>query len=161
VWYNVAIEFPTRTTSPGKDVVMEFGFTVDPFGTVGKVIRSWRPRGCKTEKDYRESLKLKLQKELGNQKIQPDYGRGSQHIDIVVDGKVPIEIRKDLKSTGSLKRTIGQLDRDLKDWKGVFLVLCGEIRPDLVTSLKQYAKKQTGGLSYPFSYEKVEIIVKK
>jgi hypothetical protein len=145
----------------GKEVIMEFGFALDPFGTVGKVIRSWRPRGCKTEKDYRDSLKLKLQKELGNQKIQPEYGRGSQYIDIVVDGKVAIEIRKGLKSTGSLKRTIGQLDRDLKDWKGVFLVLCGEIRPDLVTSLKQYAKKQTSGLSYPFSYEKLEIIRKK
>ena len=36
---------------------MPKSFTLEPFGRVCEVIESWRPRGCKTEKDYEDSLK--------------------------------------------------------------------------------------------------------
>lgn len=58
---------------------MPISFALNPFGRVCEVIESWKPRGCKTEKDYENSLVKKLEKELVNQKIQRQYGSGRQH----------------------------------------------------------------------------------
>ena len=76
---------------------MIFGFRYDPFGTVKKHIEGWKPRNCKTEKEYEKSLAKKLDKELVNQKIETQYGTGKYRIDIVVDGKVPVEIKNNIK----------------------------------------------------------------
>lgn len=127
---------------------MPISFTLNPFGRVREVIESWRPRGCKTEKDYERSLVKKLQNELVNQNIQQQYGSARQRFDIMVHEKVPIEIKKDLKSTAALQRTIGQLDGYLKDWEGVILVLCGDVSSDLFNDLKKYAERQRVYLFY-------------
>ena len=119
---------------------MSWGFTLSPFGTVREIIESWRPKGCTTEKKYEQSLLRKLQKELKEQKIQIQYGSGRQRVDIVVNGKVPIELKKDLKTTSALQRTIGQIDQYLQDWNRLFLVFCGNVAPDLLKNLKKYAK---------------------
>ena len=135
---------------------MIFEFVSDPFSEVRKVIKSWRPRGCKTEPQYKKSLASKLESELKKRKVEREYGTGLRRVDIVVDGKVPIEMKRDLTSQGVLQRTIGQLDLYLKDWDKVFLVICGEVRPELLKSLKEYTSKKyhiLGG-------ERVEIIVK-
>jgi len=89
----------------------------------------------------------KLQNELVNQTITPQWGSARQRVDIVVHGKVPIEVKKDLKSTAALQRTIGQLNQYLKDWQGVILVLCGDISSDLLNDLKKYAESQSTLLS--------------
>lgn len=89
---------------------MPYRFTLNPFGRVCQAIESWRPRGCKTEKDYENSLVKKLRKELVNQTIIQQYGSGRQRVDIVVHNKVPIEVKKDLKTTAALQRAIGQLN---------------------------------------------------
>ena len=122
---------------------MPRSFTLDPFGRVCEAIESWRSRGCKTEKDYENSLVKKLENELVNQRIQRQYGSGRQRVDIMVHRKVPIEVKKDLKSTAALQRTIGQLNQYLKDWQGVILVLCGNISSDLFKDLKKYAESQS------------------
>lgn len=121
-------------------------FSTGVFAEVRRVIKSWKPRGCKTEKDYEKSLRQKLEKELKNRKIQRQFGAARQRVDIVVDGKVPIEIKKDLNSTAALQRTIGQLDQYLEDWPGVFLVLCGETDRDMLGSLQEYTRKKAGFL---------------
>jgi len=126
---------------------MPISFTLNPFGRVSEVIESWRPRGCKTEKDYERSLVKKLQNELVNQTIQQQYGSARQRVDIMVHGKVPIEIKKDLKSTAVLQTTKGQLDGYLKAWQGVILVLCGDIQADLFKELKKYGESQDTLLS--------------
>ncbi len=120
---------------------MPYSFTLNPFGRVCQAIESWRPRGCKTEKDYENSLVKKLRKELVNQTIIQQYGSGRQRVDIVVHNKVPIEVKKDLKTTAALQRAIGQLNLYLKDWKGIILVLCGEVSPDLMRDILDYAKQ--------------------
>ena len=135
---------------------MEVLFGGGPFAEVRGAIKSWKPRGCKTEKDYERSLEAKLRKELKKRNIQTQYGSVRQKVDIVVDSKVAIEIKKDLNSTGDLQRTIGQLDQYLHAWEGVFLVLCGETAPDLLKSLQQYARKTAGFLTS----ERVEVICK-
>jgi hypothetical protein len=121
---------------------MPYSFTLNPFGRVCQAIESWSPRGCKTEKDYENSLVKKLQKELVNQTIIQQYGSARQRVDIVVHKKVPIEVKKDLKSTAALQRTIGQLNQYLKDWEGIILVLCGDVSPDLEKSILEYARSE-------------------
>lgn len=121
---------------------MPRSFTLDPFGRVCEAIESWRPRGCKTEKDYERSLVKKLEKELVKQTITPQWASGRQRIDIVVHGKVPIEIKKDLNSTAALHTTIGQLNQYLRDWDGIILVLCGDIAGDLLKDLQKYVASQ-------------------
>jgi hypothetical protein len=121
---------------------MPLSFALNPFGRVYEVIGSWRPRGCKTEKDYERSLVKKLEKELVKQTITPQWASGRQRVDIVVHGKVPIEIKRGLKSTASLHTTIGQLNQYLKDWDAVILVLCGDISRDLLTELRRYIEGQ-------------------
>lgn len=137
---------------------MRWGFTLAPFGTVCEVIESWQPKGCKTEKDYEESLLQKLRRELKNQIIQTQYGSGRQRIDIVVHKKVPIELKKDLKSTASYHRLIGQLEEYLQDWDHIILVLCGIIKLDLIKSLKKYIDRKEEG--FPLGGKEVTIIVK-
>jgi len=126
---------------------MPTSFTLNPFGRVCEVIESWRPRGCKTEKDYERSLVKKLQNELVNQKIQQQYGSARQKVDIMVHDKVPIEMKKDLNSTAKLDRIKGQLDGYLKVWQGVIVVLCGDTPADLLKDLKKYAESQDTLLS--------------
>jgi len=121
---------------------MPYSFTLNPFGRVCQAIESWRPRGCKTEKDYENSLVKKLQKELVKQTVVQQYGSARQRIDIMVHSKVPIEVKKDLKSTAALQRTIGQLHQYLKDWEGVILVLCGDVSPDLMKGILEYAANE-------------------
>jgi hypothetical protein len=59
-------------------MVISFGFTLDPFGTVREIIESWEPKGCTTEKDFENSLYEKLREKLKYQKIQTQYGSGEQ-----------------------------------------------------------------------------------
>ncbi|MEK6978326.1 MAG: hypothetical protein AABX40_08045 [Candidatus Hydrothermarchaeota archaeon] len=141
-------------------------WSLDPFGTVKGVIESWQPKGCTTEKDFEQSLLKELQKKLKKQRIQTQYGLGRQRIDIVVDGKVPIELKKDLKRTSALQRAVGQLEQYLQDWDHLFLVLCGDIEPDLLKTLEKYAGGKEDDLeallsSLPFGTEKIIIMVKR
>ena len=125
---------------------MSWGFTLEPFGTVIEVIESWQPKDCKTEKDYEKSLLLELRQQLVKQTIQTQYGSGRQRVDIVVHKKVPIEIKKDLKSTGAYHRLLGQLEEYLQDWDHMILVLCGVIKSDLKQSLKEFIDRKVEGL---------------
>ncbi len=122
---------------------MTFKFRLNPFGTVKKIINEWEPRRCSTEKDFEKSLLLELQNKLKDEKILSQYGSGRQRVDIVVHGKVPIEIKKDLRSNAALQRTIGQLEQYLEDWGYLFLVLCGNVNSELLKSLKEYVNKKT------------------
>lgn len=123
---------------------MSLYFCFDPFGKVRKVIESWRPRGCITEKEFEASLLRKLKKELKGKKIQGQYGSGRQRVDIVVDDKVPIEVKKDIKNTSTLHRLIGQIDNYLNNWGGLIIVICGEITSDHQDYLEQYARNKSG-----------------
>lgn len=121
---------------------MPYSFLLAPFDRVGQAIESWRPMGCKTEKDYERSLVNKLRKELVNQTITPQSGAGRKRVDIMVHGKVPIELKRDLKSTAAYQRTVGQLNGYLEEFDGIILVLCGEVDRDLFRDLEKYANRE-------------------
>lgn len=138
------------------------GFTLDPFDTVREIIKSWEPKGCTTEKDFEKSLYDKLREKLKNQKIQRQYGSGEQKVDIVVDDKVPIELKKDIKNTADLQRTIGQLEMYLNrgHWTGVILVLCGDIAPEHFKFLEKYAERKKNIIAEIFPETGIFIIKK-
>ncbi len=103
-----------------------------------KLIDSWRPRSCKTEKDLERSLHKHLQKNLESLDVIMQYAAGRVKADIVVDDKILIEIKDSLKSTGQLQRLLGQLDIYAAQWKGkVIVVICGDSQRDLVKVLEK------------------------
>jgi hypothetical protein len=138
---------------------MSLGFTLDPFGTVKEIIVAWQPKRSRTEKGYKESLVTELGAKLKKQKIDPEYGSGRQKVDIVVADKVPIEIKKDLKSNSVYHSVRGQLGDYLEKWERVILVLCGDIDHNLLKSLKKYAKDKENALNWIMG-ERIIIIVK-
>ena len=103
---------------------MLFGY--DLSDKVERIIKSWKPQGCKTEKDYEKSLQKELIAKLKDCRVESQYGAGRQSVDICVDDKIPIEIKKDLKSQANYHRAKGQLDDYIRKWDKVFLILCGE-----------------------------------
>ncbi len=122
---------------------MSVNYFFDACGTVETIIKQWQPNGCSTEKDFEKSLVNELQQKLQNKKIITQYGSGKQKVDIVVQDEVPIEIKKDIKSNAVLQRLIGQIEQYLVNWKYLLLVVCGEIMPDYLMMLEDYAKKKT------------------
>jgi len=136
---------------------MSLGYFLNPFGTVEKIVINWNPKGCRTEKDFESSLVSTLEKELPDKRIQRQYGSGRQRVDIVIDDKIPIEIKKDLKTTAIYQRLIGQLEEYLKKWDNLILVLTGDIDQDLFISLKTHCNEKTD----VWGEEKISIITKK
>jgi nitrate reductase NapAB chaperone NapD len=103
-----------------------------------KLIDSWHPRGCNTEKDLERSLQRHLEKNLPNADIIAQYASGRVKGDIAVDAQILIEIKDNLKSTSQLQRLLGQLEIYNTQWKGkVIVVICGEAQRDLVNALKK------------------------
>ena len=76
---------------------------------VQDLIEKWKPRGCKTEKDFELSLYKFLHDELGDTQITKQYARGRIRADLVVADKVIIELKFNLDSTGKFQRLVGQL----------------------------------------------------
>ena len=111
---------------------------------VERVIKSWKPQECKTEKDYEKALCKELVEKLKNRRVESQYGAGRQSVDICVEGKIPIEIKNNLKSQANYHRTKGQLDDYIKKWDKVFLILCGETDPNILRSLKEFAREKAG-----------------
>jgi hypothetical protein len=136
---------------------MSLGFFIDAFGSVCESIKEWEPTDCVTEKNYENSLLVELQHKFNNKTIISQYGSGKQRVDIVVHDKVPIELKKDLKSNAVLQRTIGQIEQYLKEWECLVLVLCGDVKEDLLRLLKEHVKDKTDIMGDV----RVRIIVKK
>jgi polyhydroxyalkanoate synthesis regulator phasin len=126
-------------------------FTVPPsVHDVLRLIEDWRPRLCKTEKDFERSLHKHLEKKLEDVNVIMQYAAGRVKGDIVVDEKILIELKDSLKSTGQLQRLIGQLDIYTSQWKGkVIVIICGDSQRDLMKTLNgkiEALKEQVGFL---------------
>jgi hypothetical protein len=112
----------------------------DDVSAVIDVIKEWKPRKCKSEKDYENALCRKLEKQFPGIEIIPQYNKNGIRGDIVVGGKVLIEIKYDLKSITTL---LGQLMRYKRLWPGrVLVLLTGETKPSLVKELKEFIDKE-------------------
>jgi len=135
---------------------MGWGFTLDPFGTVKEIIQAWDADNCTTEKQCEQSLAKELERALVNQKVERQYGSGRQRVDILVQDKVPIEIKYNLTQASVLQRLIGQLELYLKKWDQVIIVLCGTVSLNMLKDLKRHCSEK---IVYPFQ-EVVHIVEK-
>jgi len=114
----------------------------DKTAVVVGLLEKWRPRNCKTEKDYENSLYLFLHKELEDRQITKQPGQGRYHADIAIDDKILIEIKYDLNTTAKYTRLVGQVV-EYKDWKGqVIILLTGETDPNFKKQLLARLEKE-------------------
>ena len=117
-------------------------FKWDPLGMVGGLIKKWKPRDCKTEKDYEKSLYSFLHKELGDIQVTKQFARGRVRADLAVGDKVIIELKNSLDTTAKYQRLMGQL-REYQDWDGfIVVVLTGKTDPNLRKELDNYVEKE-------------------
>jgi len=137
------------------------------IGRVSELAESWRPRKCKTEKEYELSLFRHLEKNLEQSDIIRQYAVGRIRGDIVVDKTILIEIKKGLDSMSQYQRLKGQIDDYANQWDGyVLLVFCGDVQRDLKKEIERQANSHTKSSPWnfpllPLSREaKIEIIYK-
>ncbi len=124
---------------------MGLGYWADPLGHVAKLIKEWNPRGCRIEKDYERSLVRHLRSRLLGKEIVAQYGTGRARGDLVVDGKILIEIKVNLDSTTKVNTLIGQLEGYDREWKKpVIVVLCGNHDRALVAQVEKSLERRGG-----------------
>ena len=133
----------------------------DDTSAVVSLIKKWKPRGCKSEKDYEKSLYEFLHAELGNVLITKQFARGRLHADIVVGNKVIIEFKHKLRSTAEYHRLLGQM-MEYTEWEGsVIIVLSGESEANLKKELKRRAAKLDGLWSNSILMDRRIIVLEK
>ena len=138
-----------------KDLSLRYKYW-DDMGTLKGLIERWRPRGCKTHKQYQESLYQHLSKHLGGIRITKEYGGGRTRADLHLQKDVVIELKVNFTSTGALQRATGQMEDYLnRQWR-VILVFCGRRDRNLVTQLRD--KYEGTGF---FMGSEVEVVEKR
>ncbi len=114
----------------------------DSVGAVTSLLGRWRPRGCKTEKDFENSLYKFLHESLGKIQITKQYAKGRIRADLVVGDDVIVELKHNLDSTAKFQRLIGQLS-EYKEWKGqIVVLLTGSTDPNLRKQLDDYIERE-------------------
>ncbi len=116
----------------------------DKVAVLTGLLEKWRPRKCKTEKDYENNLKMYLEENL-DRTIEKQSGQGRFRADLVVDKDLYVELKLNLKTPAGLQRLKGQLDA-YKKWEGtIILLLIGETPREIKDDLRTFLKEQ--GLS--------------
>jgi len=89
-------------------------------------IKKWRPRGCKTEKEYIESLYRHLRKHLPPNSLIVKQNTEKATTDLVLDGEVVIKIKHNLNTTPKYQRLLDEL-REYENREGyIILILIGQ-----------------------------------
>lgn len=120
----------------------------DSVAAVTALMAKWKPKGCRTEKDFEKSLYSFLHAELGDIQITKQFAQGRIRADLVIGGKVIVELKHNLDSTAKYQRLIGQLS-EYKTWDGYTVVLLtGKTDPNLKKELHRFLKREdlTGDL---------------
>ncbi|MGH7952280.1 MAG: hypothetical protein ACREFE_10225 [Limisphaerales bacterium] len=129
------------------------------------LIEKWKPRGCKTEKDFELSLYKFLHKALEDVQITKQYARGRIRADLVVAGKFIIELKINLDTTSKYQRLIGQLAA-YESWEGlVIILLTGITDKNLFKELKTHIEKNNeviaGSLATFFGADAKFLLIEK
>jgi len=105
---------------------------------VVKIIKKWKPKQeYDNETEYRDDLLDFLKAEFKSNPIRNLAGapvktmilkeKGRDNVDIEINKtKIGIELKRNLKNKPDADRTIGQIYRYRKEYKGVILVACGK-----------------------------------
>lgn len=139
----------------------ELKWRLDSVGVLTSLFNKWRPRNCKIEKDYENSLSSFLHEELENHEIIKQYAIGRFRADLAIDDELIIEIKYNFNTLTKYRSLLGQL-AEYKEWGGrVILLLVGKTDPDLKKRLTSYLEKEgLCGSMFLFKEDKVIIYEK-
>lgn len=104
-----------------------------------EVVKEWRPVGCTSESECEMALQNYLQGRFSRDRLLVDSQVGAKHsrIDLVVENDYGIEIKFELDDESEVKRLIGQVEEMRGHFKGVLVVACGDLRPELEVRLER------------------------
>jgi len=126
------------------------GYMWDPFQYVEDLVEKWSPKNCKTEKDFERSLYDYLHRKLEGKNITKQHGRGRYRVDLAVDDKLFIELKKDIDTTSKLQRVLGQLEIYSKSLDNLMLVICGEVEKNIYKQLEEKIESFSDGFPVDF-----------
>ena len=116
-------------------------FQILKIDAIESLIKRWDPVGCKTEKGFERSLADFLRQELSGMEIIQQYALARGRTDIMVDRKLQIELKYNLKTVNDCNRLIGQLDES-KRWGGyVIVLLIGNTCPEMKHRIERCVKE--------------------
>ena len=107
-------------------------------GNIQKEIRSWRPKKCRTEIAYRNSLYKRLEEAFSKVPVK-EYGAGRVRADLAYGKKIAIELKLNFNTTGKYHRLLGQLEDYRTEFGKVIVVLLGNTDLGLYRDLKKKA----------------------
>ena len=104
---------------------------------VVEIVKKWKPeQEYGDEKEYRNDLYKFLRNELNKNPVRNLAGmpikttilkeKGRDNVDIEINKEIGIELKRNLKNKPDADRTIGQIYRYRKEYKGVILIACGK-----------------------------------
>lgn len=120
-------------------------------------LQRWRPGRREHEKSYEQALVKFLRNRLPQASVRTQMYMTSQddetlRIDVVVDGRIGIEIKRNLRSTGEVDRCLAQMQRYARTWRQrgpLFLLVC-ESERDFERSTKLASLTQAQSTDTPF-----------
>lgn len=101
-----------------KQLSAVLGFAWKPSTGVAKLIRSWKPRGCRTHKQFQKSLAHYLDEKLPGAKVVQESGGSRVRADIEVGKAVVIELKVDFDNTLKLQQLLGQIELYKREFPG-------------------------------------------
>lgn len=114
----------------------------DGDAMIASLIAKWRPRNCKSEKQFEASLYEYLHDNLSELQVTRQFANGRLRADIAVEGKVVIELKNNLDTTSKYHRLLGQLT-EYEEWAGtVFIILCGSTDRNLLKEVNRYLERK-------------------
>lgn len=131
--------------SPSRIGRTRFGW--NGYGLTKGLIKEWRPRKCKTEREYEDKLEKYLRARFSGVEVERQFGVGRSRVDICVGRKVFIELKKDLARTDQAQRLIGQIALyEQSNIEKLIIVLAGSVNQELLRSVQEVAKSYESGM---------------
>lgn len=117
--------------------INKFVFNWDPVGVIKKSINQWTFDQVESEADAEHQLTAHLKQHHPSLEIRNQFPHDRLIADILIEKKVAVELKFNLKSTNEFNRLLGQIDH-YYDW-GVYLivVIIGECHEDFVSRIER------------------------
>ena len=136
---GLAVFVTVTTASRYKNFWSALAYARNPTKKVTRLVKSWKPRKCTTEKHFQKSLDSYLAEELPDLKIVMESGSSRIRADIEIEKDVIIELKVDLNTTAKLQRLLGQIQLYKKEFDGrdIILVLAGKADRNMFEDLEE------------------------
>jgi hypothetical protein len=117
-----------------------------------KVLRDWTPEEESSELKYRNSLAKHLRECAPDAGVETEYRHAGTTVDIyfrwkglIFDDHILFELKRNLKDKSAYDRLVGQIEGLKPRQNTIFLVLCGETKPELLNRLRDKYKEWLSG----------------